>query len=82
MKLRERIGVEQLDEERLTNIERKLVVRVSEMSAPPARASRRLLARTSALTSAPASSSARTMCAPISPLAPVTSAFMRPGCAA
>ena len=44
MKLRERIGVEPLDEERLTNIERKLVVRVSEMSAAPARASRRLLA--------------------------------------
>lgn len=44
MKLRERIGVEPLDEERLTNIERKLVVRVSEMAAPSPRASRRLLA--------------------------------------
>lgn len=31
MSLRERIPVEQLDDERLTNIERKLVVRVSEM---------------------------------------------------
>ena len=44
MKLRERIPVEPLDDERLTNIERKLVVRVSEMAAPPARASRRVLA--------------------------------------
>lgn len=44
MKLRERIGVESLDEERLTNIERNLVVRVSEMAVPPARASRRVLA--------------------------------------
>lgn len=44
MKLREHIPVEQLDDERLTNIERKLVVKVSEMAAPPARASRRLLA--------------------------------------
>src|SRR5690349_12347739 len=40
MSLRERIGVEQLDDERLTNIERKLVVRVSEMK--PARARRPL----------------------------------------
>lgn len=38
MSLRERIGVEQLDDERLTNIERNLVVRVSEMK--PARARR------------------------------------------
>lgn len=44
MKLRERIPVEQLDDERLTNIERKLVVQVSEMSAPRARTSHRLLA--------------------------------------
>ena len=47
MKLCERIGwieVEFFDEERLINIERNLVVRVSEMSAPPARASRRVLA--------------------------------------
>ena len=43
MKLREKIAVEQLDDERLTNIERNLVVKVSEMSAPPAR-SHRLLA--------------------------------------
>jgi hypothetical protein len=40
MSLRERIPVEQLDDERLTNIERKLVVRVSEMK--PARARRPL----------------------------------------
>ncbi len=44
MTLRDRIPVEQLDDERLTNIERKLVVQVSEMAAPPARAPRRLLA--------------------------------------
>jgi len=43
MKLREKISVEQLDDERLTNIERNLVVKVSEMSAPPVR-SHRLLA--------------------------------------
>ena len=40
MSLRERIPVEQLDDERLTNIERKLVVRVSEMQPPCARARR------------------------------------------
>ncbi|MBV8759250.1 MAG: FecR domain-containing protein [Deltaproteobacteria bacterium] len=44
MSLRDHIPVEQLDDERLTNIERKLVVHVSDMAAPPARASRRLLA--------------------------------------
>ncbi|HSN25011.1 MAG TPA: FecR domain-containing protein, partial [Kofleriaceae bacterium] len=44
MTLRDRIPVEHLDDERLTNIERKLVVQVSEMAAPPARAPRRLLA--------------------------------------
>jgi len=42
MKLRERIPVEQLDDERLTNIERKLVVRVSEMSQAPVRSRRGL----------------------------------------
>jgi hypothetical protein len=42
MSLRERIPVEQLDDERLTNIERKLVVRVSEMSQAPVRARRHL----------------------------------------
>lgn len=44
MTLRERIPVEHLDDERLTNIERRLVVQVSEMATPPARAPRRLLA--------------------------------------
>ncbi len=42
--LKGRIPVEQLDDERLTNIERKLVVSVSEMRAPADRAPRRLLA--------------------------------------
>ena len=42
--LKGRIPVEQLDDERLTNIERKLVVSVSEMRAPADRASRRLFA--------------------------------------
>ncbi|HET9988680.1 MAG TPA: FecR family protein [Kofleriaceae bacterium] len=42
MKLRDRIPVEQLDDERLTNIERRLVVGVSELSTQ--RASRRGLA--------------------------------------
>ena len=42
MKLRERIPVEQLDDERLTNIERKLVVRVSEMTQAPVRSRRGL----------------------------------------
>jgi hypothetical protein len=37
MSLRERIPVEQLDDERLTNIERNLVVRVSEMKQAPVR---------------------------------------------
>jgi len=37
MSLRERIGVEQLDDERLTNIERNLVVDVSEMRHAPVR---------------------------------------------
>jgi hypothetical protein len=44
MKLHGRIPVEQLDEERLTNIERKLVVAVSDLRAPAERAPRRLLA--------------------------------------
>jgi len=44
MKLQGKIPVEQLEEERLTNIERKLVVAVSDMQAPPERASRRMLA--------------------------------------
>lgn len=44
MNLRGRIHVEPLDDERLTNIERKLVVAVSEMRAPAARAPRRVLA--------------------------------------
>lgn len=44
MKLQGRIQVEQLDEERLTNIERKLVVAVSDMRAPAERTSRRTLA--------------------------------------
>jgi hypothetical protein len=43
MKLQGRIPVEQLEDERLTNIERKLVVAVSEMQAPPERAPRRAL---------------------------------------
>jgi hypothetical protein len=43
MSLRERIPVEQLEDERLTNIERNLVVRVSEMRQAPVR-SRRALA--------------------------------------
>ena len=43
MKLRGRIPAEQLEDERLTNIERKLVVAVSEMQAPPERAPRRAL---------------------------------------
>lgn len=42
--LKSRIPVQQLDDERLTNIERKLVVSVSEMRAPAERAPRRLLA--------------------------------------
>lgn len=44
MKLQGRIPVEQLDEERLTNIERKLVVAVSDMRPSERPASRRLLA--------------------------------------
>jgi hypothetical protein len=44
MKLQGRIPVEPLDDERLTNIERRLVVSVSEMSAQPTRAPRRALA--------------------------------------
>ncbi len=44
MKLQGRIPVEQLEEERLTNIERKLVVAVSDMRAPAERTSRRTLA--------------------------------------
>lgn len=44
MNLHGKIPVEQLDDERLTNIERKLVVAVSDMRAPGERASRRLLA--------------------------------------
>lgn len=44
MNLHGKIPVEQLDDERLTNIERKLVVAVSDMRAPAERASRRLLA--------------------------------------
>src|SRR4051812_5982714 len=44
MKLQGRIPVEPLDDERLTNIERKLVVAVSDMQAPPERVSRRMLA--------------------------------------
>lgn len=43
MTLKNKISVEQLDDERLTNIERKLVVAVSEMR-PESRVSRRLLA--------------------------------------
>jgi hypothetical protein len=44
MKLVGKVPVEPLDEERLTNIERKLVVHVSEMRQQPMRAPRRLLA--------------------------------------
>ena len=43
MSLRERIPVQQLDDERLTNIERNLVVRVSEMRQPAARSRRGLV---------------------------------------
>lgn len=44
MKLVGKIPVEPLDDERLTNIERRLVVHVSELREAPARAPRRLLA--------------------------------------
>ena len=44
MKLVGKVPVETLDEERLTNIERRLVVAVSEMTQHPMRAPRRLLA--------------------------------------
>jgi hypothetical protein len=44
MNLKNKIVVEQLDDERLTNIERKLVVAVSDMKAPAARSSHRMLA--------------------------------------
>jgi hypothetical protein len=44
MKLVGKVPVEPLDEERLTNIERKLVVHVSEMSQRPLRSPRRSLA--------------------------------------
>jgi hypothetical protein len=44
MNLHGKVPVEQLDDERLTNIERKLVVAVSDMRAPAERAPRRLLA--------------------------------------
>lgn len=44
MKLQGRIPVEPLEDERLTNIERNLVVAVSEMRAPAQHAPRRLLA--------------------------------------
>jgi hypothetical protein len=44
MNLQGKVPVEQLDDERLTNIERKLVVAVSDMRAPAERAPRRLLA--------------------------------------
>ncbi|NVB82290.1 MAG: FecR domain-containing protein [Kofleriaceae bacterium] len=44
MKLQGRIPVEPLDEERLTNIERRLVVSVSELRAPAPRLPRRLFA--------------------------------------
>ncbi len=44
MKLVGKVPVEALDEERLTNIERRLVVQVSEMSHRPLRAPRRLIA--------------------------------------
>lgn len=48
MSLRDRIGVQQLDDERLTNIERNLVVRVSEMRQPPVRSRRGLTWATAA----------------------------------
>jgi len=44
MNLVGKVPVEPLDEERLTNIERKLVVQVSEMSQRPMRSPRRVLA--------------------------------------
>lgn len=44
MNLHGKVPVEQLDDERLTNIERKLVVAVSDMRAPADRAPRRLIA--------------------------------------
>jgi hypothetical protein len=44
VKLVGRVPVEPLSEERLTNVERRLVVGVSELAAPPIRAPRRLLA--------------------------------------
>jgi hypothetical protein len=44
MNLVGKVPVEPLDEERLTNIERKLVVQVSELSQQPRRAPRRVLA--------------------------------------
>lgn len=44
MSLKQRVPVEQLDDERLTNIERKLVVAVADMRAPAGRAPRRILA--------------------------------------
>ena len=49
MKLRDRIKVEPLDEERLTNIERRLVVGVSELSITPKRAPRGFVLATSGL---------------------------------
>src|SRR5687767_5051508 len=44
MKLVGKVPVEPLDDERLTNIERRLVVHVSEMKQQPMRAPRRMLA--------------------------------------
>jgi hypothetical protein len=44
MNLHGKVPVEQLDDERLTNIERKLVIAVSDMRAPEPRVSRRFLA--------------------------------------
>ncbi len=44
MSLKNRIHVEPLDDARLTNIERKLVVAVSDMRVPATRSSRRMLA--------------------------------------
>jgi hypothetical protein len=44
MNLHGKVPVEQLDDERLTNIERKLVIAVSDMRAPAERPSRRMLA--------------------------------------
>ena len=44
MKLVGKVPVEPLDDERLTNIERNLVVQVSEMSQRPMRAPSRMLA--------------------------------------